>query len=355
MYVKWCVIDLCVYSFICLWEKQTLTYQRVEAFIRNHGPLGIMRYNYLDIKKMTNTFKYKLGQGGYGGVYKKLKYGCFVTMKVLKESKGNGEEFLNKVASNSRTSYVYIVTLMGFCFEYSKRVLIYKFMPNGSLEKFIYKYFSTNVDRQLVWETSYKIAVGIAQGLEYLNRDCNTRILHFDIKPPNILLDENFCLKISNFGIAKICSREESIISMVGTRTVGYIALELFCRNFGGVSHKSNVYNYGLMVLEMIGGRKNIGVSVDRTSEIYFPHWIYKHIELDEELRLQGLINKEDEESARKTIIVSLWCTQTDPSGQLSMSKVVYMLEESLDFLQMPQFCVMCTMTKPQFLELMSC
>ena len=98
-----CVIDLCVCSFICLWKEQTLTYQSVEAFIRNHGPLGIMRYNYSDIKKMTNTFKYKLGQGGYGGVYKKLRDGRFVAVKVLKESKGNGEEFLNEVASISRT------------------------------------------------------------------------------------------------------------------------------------------------------------------------------------------------------------------------------------------------------------
>ena len=98
-------------------------------------------------------------------------------------------------------------------------------MPNGSLEKFIYKYFSTNVDCQLAWETLYKIAVGIAQGLEYLHRGCNTRILHFGIKSHNILLDENFCLKISDFDLAKICSREDSIISMVGARgTIGYIA-----------------------------------------------------------------------------------------------------------------------------------
>nr|XP_023875341.1 rust resistance kinase Lr10-like [Quercus suber] len=200
-------------KIICIWKKQTLTYQSVEAFIRNHGPLGIRRYNCSNIKKMTNTFKYKLGQGGYGGVYKgKLKDGHFVAVKVLKESKGNGEEFLNEVASISRTSHVNIVTLMGFCLEYSKRALIYEFIPNRSLEKFIYKDFSTNVDHQLAWETSYKIAVGISRGLEYLHRGCNTRILHFDIKPHNILLDENICTKISDFGLAKICSREESII-----------------------------------------------------------------------------------------------------------------------------------------------
>ena len=89
---------------------------------------------------MTNSFKDKLGQGGYGAVYKgKLQDGCFVAVKVLKESKGNGEEFLNEAASIGRTSHVNIVTLMGFCFEESKRALIYEFMPNGSLEKFIYK------------------------------------------------------------------------------------------------------------------------------------------------------------------------------------------------------------------------
>ena len=161
--------------------------------------------------------------------------------------------------------------------------------------------------------------------------------MHFDIKPHTILLDKKFCPKISDFDLAKICSREDTIISMVGAReTIGYIAPKLFCRSFGRVSHKSDVYHYGMMVLEMIGGRKNIDVSVDRTDEIYFPRWIYKCLELDEELGLQGLIIKEDEESARKMIIVSLWCIQTDPSNQPSMSKVVDMLEGSLDFLQMP-------------------
>ncbi|XP_030960794.1 PR5-like receptor kinase [Quercus lobata] len=285
---------------------------------------------------MTNSFKDKLGQGGYGGVYKgKLQDGCFVAVKVLKESKGNVEEFLNEVAIISRTSHVNIVTLMGFCFEESNRALIYEFMPNGSLEKFIYKENTSIADRQLGWETLYKIAVGIAQGLEYLHRGCNTRILHFDIKPHNILLDENFCPKISDFDLARICPRDESVISMLGARgTVGYIAPEVFCRNFGGVSHKSDVYSYGMMVLEMVGGRKNFDVSVDCVNEIYFPHWIYKRIELDEELGLQGLISKEDEEIAKKMIIVSLWCIQTDPSSRPSISKVVDMLEGSLGSLQ---------------------
>ena len=124
---------------------------------------------------------------------------------------------------------------------------------------------------------------------------------------------------------------------MVGARgTIGYIAPEVFCRNFRGVSHKSDVYSYGMMVLEMTGGRKNVDASVDFTSEVYFPLWIYKRLELNEELGLLGLLNKRDEDNARKMIIVSLWCIQTDTSNRPSMSKVVEMLEGSLDSLQIP-------------------
>jgi serine/threonine protein kinase len=292
------------------WKKESQTHKNVEAFLRNNGPLAIRRYSYSDIKNMTNLFRNKLGEGGFGGVYEwKLQDGCLVAVKVLKESRGNGEDFINEVASISRTSHVNIVTLMGFCFEGSKRALIYEFMPNGSLEKFIYKENPSKADCRLEWETTHKIALGIARGLEYLHRGCNTRILHFDIKPHNILLDENFCPKISDFGLAKICAKEESIISMLGARgTIGYVAPELICRNFGRVSHKSDVYSYGMMVSEMAGGRKNIDIGVDRTSELFFPHWIYKRLELDEELGLHGLINEKDKESAKKMIIVSLWC-----------------------------------------------
>ncbi|KAF5469082.1 hypothetical protein F2P56_013179 [Juglans regia] len=319
-------------------SKESPTHQSVETFLRNNGPFSIRRYSYSDIKKMTNFFKDKLGQGGYGCVYKgKLQDGSFVAVKVLKESKGNGEEFINEVTSISRTSHVNIVTLSGFCFESSKRALIYEFMPNGSLEKFIYKKAPQKIDHQLGWETLYMIAVGIAQGLEYLHRGCNTRILHFDIKPHNILLDANFCPKISDFGLSKICPRENSIISMLGARgTVGYIAPEVFCRNFGGVSHKSDVYSYGMMVLEMVGGTNNIDAETDHTSETYFPHWIYRHLELDKELWMQGIINEEDEQNVKKMIMVGLWCIQTNPSNRPTMSIVVDMLKGSLDSLQIP-------------------
>ncbi|KAH0671082.1 hypothetical protein KY289_025575 [Solanum tuberosum] len=325
------------YKYIRFWEYNAEDHQKVEEFLKNYGSYAPNRYNYTDIKRITNRFRSKLGQGGFGKVYRgSLCNGRQVAVKVLNELKGSGEDFINEVASISRTSHVNIVSLVGFCFEGHKRALVYEFMPNGSLEKFIYEEKSNSV-RQLGWPILYKIALGIARGLEYLHRGCNTRILHFDIKPHNILLDDNFCPKISDFGLAKLCMKQESIVSMLGPRgTIGYIAPEIVCRNLGGVSHKSDVYSYGMMVLEMVGGRKNVDEGVDRTSEIYFPHWLYQRLELDEELQLIGIMNEEEKECARKMVMVSLWCIQTDPSNRPSMSKVVEMLEGKLGSLQMP-------------------
>ncbi|KAM6589067.1 hypothetical protein CsatA_011672 [Cannabis sativa] len=323
-----------------LWKKHQ-TNENVQAFLNNYGPIQVRRYSYSKIKKMTNSFTQKLGQGGFGDVYKgNLDDGSLVAVKVLNQCKGkDGEDFINEVATISRTSHVNVVTLLGFCFEGSKRALIYEFMPNGSLEKFIFDDNANDDENNhhLDWETCYRISLGIAKGLEYLHRGCNTQILHFDIKPHNILLDVGFVPKISDFGLAKICKRDESRVSMLSPRgTAGYIAPEVFNRNFGNVSHKSDVYSYGMMVLEMIGGRKNINIQVDNTSEIYFPHWIYKRLELDENLGLKRMINEEDGMKVKKMIIVSLWCIQTNPSNRPAMNRVIEMLEGNVDSLEVP-------------------
>ncbi|KAM0058576.1 putative glycerophosphodiester phosphodiesterase, protein kinase RLK-Pelle-LRK10L-2 family [Helianthus debilis subsp. tardiflorus] len=210
-------------------------------------------------------------------------------------------------------------------------------MPNGSLERFIYgRGCSSN--SELGWEKLHQIAMGIARGLEYLHRGCNTRILHLDIKPHNILLDQNFCPKISDFGLAKLFPDERSMLSMSLMRgTPGYIAPELFSRNFGRVSHKSDVYSYGMMILEMVGGRRIIEVEVEHTSEIYFPHWIYKKVvSQEEQLGLHGIMSAEENEMVRKMIMVGLWCIQPNPLSRPTISKVLEMLEDDLASLEIP-------------------
>ncbi|XP_065636794.1 PR5-like receptor kinase [Quercus suber] len=323
---------------IACWKKHARKDQDAEEIIKNYGSLAPKRYTYSYVKKLTNSFKDKIGQGGYGAVYKgKLPNGHIVAVKVLTKSKGNGEEFINEVASISRTSHVNIVTLLGFCHEGTKRALIYEFMPKGSLDKYIYSQGLPDINCHLEWNTIHQIAIGIARGLEYLHRGCSTRILHFDIKPHNILLDEDFCPKISDFGLAKLCQRKESIVSMTGVRgTVGYMAPEVFSRNFGGVSHKSDVYSYGMLVFEMVGGRKNFDAGVSHTSEIYFPYWIYKKLELKENVSICEEMSEQEEETTKKMMIVSLWCIQTNPLDRPSMGKVIEMLESTLQSLEFP-------------------
>ncbi|KAK6146848.1 hypothetical protein DH2020_020717 [Rehmannia glutinosa] len=317
---------------------QNANHKTMELFLKKQGNLAPQRYKYSELKKMTKSFNDRLGKGGYGSVYKaKSRDGRLLAVKILNESKNNGEEFMNEVASISRTSHVNIVSLVGFCFDGPKRALVYEYMPNGSLDKFVY---DTSLSGRLGWEKLFEIALGIARGLEYLHRGCSMRILHFDIKPHNILLDKDFQPKISDFGLAKLCPDRASVISMSGTRgTIGYIALEVFCRNFGEVSHKSDVYSYGMMVLEIVGERKNSDSGVGRSSELYFPHWIYKRLERNGDREGFDGIDDDDDECRlvkRKLTIVGLWCIQTDPKDRPSMSRVVEMLEGKLESLQIP-------------------
>ncbi|KAM3258542.1 hypothetical protein ACQJBY_050351 [Aegilops geniculata] len=308
----------------------------IKKILGNYGSLAPRRYKFSHLKKITKSFGEKLGEGGYGMVYKgTLPNGRHVAVKFLHDTTGNGEEFVNEVISIRRTSHVNVVTLLGFCLEGSKRALIYDYMPNGSLDKFIY---TENSKQALGWEILYEIATGIARGLEYLHRGCNTRIIHFDIKPQNILLDQDFVPKIADFGLAKLCNPKESyLLSMDGMRgTVGFIAPEVFSRRFGVVSTKSDVYSFGMVLLEMVGGRRNLRASVERESEVYFPDWAHNHLTQFGCLQPFDLGLDGPEEIAKKMATIGLWCIQLSSASRPTMSKVLEMFEKSVDELEIP-------------------
>ncbi|VVB16084.1 unnamed protein product [Arabis nemorensis] len=246
------VLGLLIISTLFL-RKRKVSHDRRKQNLKALIPLNY--YSYAQVKLITKSFAEVVGEGGFGTVYRgTLSDGRMVAVKVLKDSKGNEDDFINEVASMSKTSHVNIVSLLGFCFEGSKRAIIYEFLENGSLDQLI----SSNTSMNMDWLALYGIALGVARGLEYLHYGCKTRIVHFDIKPSNVLLDKNLCPKLSDFGLAKLCEKKESIMSLLDTRgTIGYIAPEMISRVYGTVSHKSDVYSYGMLVLEMIGARNN--------------------------------------------------------------------------------------------------
>ncbi|XP_048229110.1 uncharacterized protein LOC8274361 [Ricinus communis] len=329
------IVSAAVFHVYRIYRKQKENQARIEKFLEDYKALKPTRYSYADLKRITNQFKDKLGQGAYGTVFKgRLSDEIFVAVKELNNSTGNGEEFINEVGTMGRIHHVNVVRLVGFCADGFRRALVYEFLPNESLEKFI---FSNDGDNSsLGWEKLEDIALGIAKGIEYLHQGCDQRILHFDIKPHNILLDDNFTPKISDFGLAKLCAKDQSAVSMTAARgTMGYIAPEVFSRNFGSVSYKSDVYSFGMLLLEMVGGRKNIDIDVENSSQVFFPEWIYKHLDQEEELRIR-ILEIGDAKIAKKLTIVGLWCIQWYPADRPSMKVVVQMLEEEGGALTMP-------------------
>ncbi|KAL7215684.1 hypothetical protein ACSBR1_027771 [Camellia fascicularis] len=182
----------------------------------------------------------------------------------------------------------------------------------------------------------YEISLGMARGIEHLHRGCDMQILHFDIKPHNILLDENFTPKVSDFGLAKLYPTDNSNVYVTAARGImGYMALELFYKNIGHVSYKVDVCSFGMLLMEMVGKRRNLNAFADHTSQIYFPSWVYDQFKEGKDVEMRES-TEEERQMIRKMIITTLWCTQMKPDDRHAMNKVVEMLEGNIELVQMP-------------------
>ena len=327
-------VALLLALFIHGWRRRHYSmYENIETFLLNNN-LNPIRYGYREIKKMSRGYKVKLGEGGFGSVYKgKLRSGSEVAIKMLKKSKADGQEFMNEVASIGRIHHVNLVHLFGYCAEGQKRALVYDYMPNGSLDKYI---FSKEESIPLSYEKTYEISLGIARGIAYIHQGCDVQILHFDIKPHNILLDDDFIPKVSDFGLAKLYPVEDTSVALTMARgTLGYMAPELFYNNIGGISNKADVYSFGMLLMEMGSRRRNSNPHAEHSSQQYFPFWIYDQIKDEQETYIEDA-SEEDKIMVKKMYVVALWCIQLKPNDRPTMKRVVEMLEEKFESLEMP-------------------
>uniref|UniRef100_A0A6N2LK27 Protein kinase domain-containing protein n=1 Tax=Salix viminalis TaxID=40686 RepID=A0A6N2LK27_SALVM len=300
-----CLLTLLIYK----WRRRHLSmYDNIEKFLQSHdNDLVLIRYTYSKIKKINNGFKDKLGEGGFGSVYKgKLRSGRFAAVKLLGNSKANGQDFINEVATIGRIPHVNVVQLLGFSVEGSKRALIYEFMPNGTLERYI---FSRQGSVPLSNEKLYEISLGVARGIEYLHQ-------------------------VSDFGLAKLYPTNNNSVPLTAARgTIGYMAPELFYKNIGGVSYKADVYSYGMLLMEMVGRRKNLNAMANHSSQLYFTSWAYDQVNEGKDIEDA---TEHEKKTTTKMIIVVLWCIQLKPVDRPSMHKVVEMLESDVESLRMP-------------------
>ncbi|XP_024978054.1 G-type lectin S-receptor-like serine/threonine-protein kinase At4g27290 isoform X7 [Cynara cardunculus var. scolymus] len=281
------------------------------------------------VVKATNNFSIdnKLGQGGFGPVYKGvLENGQEVAVKKLSETSQQGyEEFYNEVVCVARLQHRNLVKLLGYCMDGDERILIYEYLANKSLDLYL---FDETKSSMLKWPLRFDIIHGIAKGILYLHQDSRHRIIHRDLKASNILLDRDMNPKISDFGLAREFGGDQiaaKTVKVVGT--YGYISPEYAIH--GRISVKSDVFSFGVLVLEMVSGKKNRGFSHENVGDNLLGHaWrLYregKSLELMSPCLRDSCIVSEVE----RTIHVGLLCVQNLAEDRPTMSSVVMMLDD---------------------------
>ncbi|XP_039142008.1 rust resistance kinase Lr10-like [Dioscorea cayenensis subsp. rotundata] len=297
----------------------------IERFLTDIVKERPVRFTAQNIIDFTQNFAQKLGSGGFGIVYKgQFPNGVQIAVKVLHKTqdKRAEEQFMAEIGTIGRTYHINLVRLYGFCFDNSLKALVYEYMEKGSLDGYLF-----DENQKLKWEKLHAIAIGTAKGIRYLHEECQKKIVHYDIKPGNVLLDANFSPKVADFGLARLCDRDNSHVTVTGGGgTPGYAAPELWMPY--PVTHKCDVYSYGMLLFEILGRRRNLILGQAESQE-WFPRWIWDKFEGGEleSVMLNCGIEHNDRDKAERMCKVALWCVQYQPDARPSMNSVVRMLE----------------------------
>ncbi|CAN6175775.1 unnamed protein product [Urochloa humidicola] len=282
---------------------------------------SLIIYDYSFLQHCTKNFSDKLGQGSFGSVFKGLLPDSKpIAVKKLQGMKQGEKQFHTEVRALGKIHHNNLVHLSGFCLREVERLLVYDFMVNGSLDTHLFKN-----GKILDWNKRFLVILGVAKGLYYLHDECHDRIIHCDIKPENVLLDADFSPKVADFRLAKLMDRHFSRALTTIRGTIGYLAPEWI----GGlpITPKADVYSYGMMLFEIISGRRN-SESMENGTIRYFPVWAAMRIsegDISEILdhRLSDVNSLELERACK----VACWCIQDNEAHRPTMQQIVQILQ----------------------------
>ncbi|KAK1402740.1 Receptor-like serine/threonine-protein kinase [Heracleum sosnowskyi] len=327
VFVNFVLIVVGCFGLLNIYKRKISNLQSANGIVETNVRL----FTNNELVEATDGFKEELGRGSFGVVYKGLIHMSSTVIIAVKKIDRHrlfhdaAKEFKTEVNAIAQTHHKNLVRLIGFCEEEDHRLLVYEYMVNGTLATFIFGSAKPS------WQQRNQIALGIARGLAYLHEECSTQVIHCDIKPQNILLDEFYNARISDFGLAKLLMLNQSKTNTGIRGTKGYVAPEWF-RNTP-ITVKVDVYSFGVLLLEIICCRRNVE-DTEFGDKAILTDWVW---DCFTDGRLFDLVDNDredvlsDQEKVERFVMVGIWCIQEEPSIRPTMRKVIQMLEGVVD------------------------
>ncbi|XP_017702031.1 L-type lectin-domain containing receptor kinase IX.1-like [Phoenix dactylifera] len=315
----------CLYKMASTGKKEEMA---IDSLIHDTLEIGSgpRRYSFGALASATKSFSKegKLGEGGFGEVYKGVLHDSKLEVAIKRISRGSNQgakEYISEVTIISRLRHRNLVQLIGFCHERGELLLVYEYMPNKSLEYHLY-----SEERLLAWPERYKIALGLASALLYLHEEWELCVVHRDVKPSNVMLDSEFNAKLGDFGLARLMNHDSNLETTILAGTMGYIAPEY--ATTGKASKESDVYSFGVVILEIACGRKPIEAK-EKQSEVKLVGWVWELYgnnmclsAVDQRLNMEY-----DPQQMEQLMILGLWCAHPDYTRRPSIRQVINVLK----------------------------